>query len=299
MKSNKPDVSIIIPNYNGEKLLSKNLSSVLAAKKYERNKIREIIIVDDGSIDNSVDLIKHKFPEVKLIKHKVNRGFSAAVNTGARTAKGKLLVLLNNDVIPEKDFLVWIIPHFKEKNVFAVSLNEKGYSWAKGKFEEGFIVHEMGPKVKKTHITFWVSGGSGSFRRSYWMKLGGMDEKLLSPFYWEDIDLCYRAAKRGLKLLWEPKARVLHKHETTLSKFPQRYVQRVRERNQLLFIWKNLTSPTLFKKHISGLFKRVFAHPGYARIVLYALFKVNIVVKARKKEKKQSRVSDEAIFASF
>lgn len=242
--NSKLDISIIIPNYNGEQLLKKNLPKVISTSEFKKNRILEIIVVDDGSTDDSVKLIKEKFPEVRLFKHRINRGFSAAVNTGARAAKGKLLALLNNDVIPENDFLVAVIPHFKNRRVFAVSLNEEGFSWAKGKFEEGFINHEMGPESQKAHDTFWVSGGSGVFRRSQWMKLGGMDEKLLSPFYWEDIDLCYRAAKRGLRLLWEPKARVLHKHESTMSEFPAKYVQRVRERNQLLFIWKNLTSPS-------------------------------------------------------
>ena len=77
-----------------------------------------------------------------------------------------------------------------------------------------------------------------------------MDEKLLSPFYWEDIDLCYRAAKRGYINLWEPRGKVVHKHESTISKFPKIYVARVKERNQLLMLWKNIHSKNLIKKHI-------------------------------------------------
>ena len=208
--------SIIIPNYNGEDLLKENLSAVFVAKDLEANKILEVIIVDNGSSDGSIDYIKRNFPEVRLIKHKINRGFSAAVNTGARFAKGDLLVLLNTDVKPEKDFLVNTLSHFANEKIFGVSLHEKGYGPSIGLFKDGFIVHEPGAEGNSKQYTFWVSGGSGVFRRSDWMKLGGMDEKLLSPAYWEDLDLCYRALKRGLRLIWEPNSKVVHNHESTV-----------------------------------------------------------------------------------
>ena len=294
------EASIVIPYYKTPHLLRKNMPAVLNAKKFKKNKIVEVILVDDGSVDECATILKQDFPEVRLITHKKSRGFSSTVNTGARSAKSDLLVLLNTDVIPKKDFLVTVLPYFKDENVFAVSLHEKEYGWARGKFEEGFIVHAPGRESRKTHDTFWVSGGSGVFRRSYWMKLKGMDELLLSPFYWEDLDLSYRAAKRGWTLLWEPNAKVVHKHESTVSTLPnKRRVQRIQERNQLIFIWKNLTSPILFRKHITGLLARVARHPGYARIVLMALARIKGIIKARKKEKKECKVSDEAIFARF
>lgn len=293
------EVSIVVPNYNGEKLLEKNLPKVFDAKDNLKNKILEIIVVDDGSSDNSVTLVKEKFPEVILIRQKANRGFSSTVNLGVKAAKGDLICLINNDVIPQNDFLESVFRHFNKEDTFAVSLHEQGYGWAKGVFQDGFIVHSPGKESGSPHATFWVNGGSGAFRKSFWKKLGGMDDLLLSPFYWEDIDLCYRAQKRGLKLFWEPKARVVHKHETTISKFPKKFVERVRERNHLLFIWKNLTSPNLFRKHIRGLLKRLVKHPGYLRIVLAAFLRLSQVKRARKKEKKETTVSDEAVFDSF
>ena len=292
-------VSIIIPNYNGEKLLEKNIPHVLSAQKNEKNNIVEIIVVDDASPDGSVDWLKKKFPEVKVVKHKIKRGFPSSVNTGARTSKRDLLVLLNSDVIPDKDFLVSTLPLFKDDGVFAISFSEKDYSWAKGEFKNGFVEHGAGVKTKNVHDTFWVSGGSGIFRRDYWMTLGGMDEKLFSPFYWEDLDLGYRALKRGYKLLWDPASRVLHKHESTIGLLPKKYVDRIRERNQLIFIWKNITSPILIRKHVIGLLKRTLKGPGYTRIIIMAFSKIRLILKARKKEKKDCKVSDEAIFARF
>ena len=299
MNLNNLKVSVVIPSFNGEKLLKKNLPYLLRAMGNLSNFIKEIIVVDDGSSDNSVDLIKNKFPQVKLVRHKINRGFSASVNLGVKIAKGDLVCLINNDVIPENNFLANTLGHFEKEDTFAVSLHEEGYGWAEGVFREGYIMHSPGKEDTKVHSTFWVNGGSGVFRKSLWKKLGGMDDKLLSPFYWEDLDICYRAIKRGLKLYWEPRARVLHKHETTISKFPKKYVERIRERNHLLFIWKNLTSQSLFRRHVTGLFKRLARPPGYLRIVLVALLRLREVKRARRKEKKETIVSDEAIFASF
>lgn len=291
--------SVIIPNYNGERLLEKNLPAVLAAKANPANQILEVIVVDDASFDGSVKLLKEKFPEVRLIKHTKNRGFSATVNTGARAARGELLVLLNSDVIPTKDFLASTQKLFNDLDVFAVSLHEKGYAWGRGFFQDGYIQIGPGKETKTPHISLWVSGGSGVFRRDKWMELGGMDEKLLSPFYWEDIDLAYRAAKRGWKTLWDPDGQVEHKHESTISKLPRKYVERIRERNQLLFTWKNLHSPNLFKKHLAGVFSRTLRHPGYLRVVLMALGRLPLALKKRRKEKKESKISDETILARF
>ena len=291
--------SIIIPNYNTDFLLEKNLPVVLKAVGNSKNNIIEIILVDDGSQDKSAYVVRKNFAQIKLIRHTKNRGFSASVNTGARAARGDLLVLLNTDVLPAEDFLEKVTPLFEDPKVFAVSLNEGGYSWAKAVFKDGFIGHTPGDKDNKVHESFWVSGGSGVFRHSIWNKLGGMDEKLLSPFYWEDLDIAYRAHKRGYKLLWSPDGRVEHKHETTIKKLPQAYVQRIRERNHLLFIWKNLTSTNLFRRHIKGLTQRLVKSPGYLRIVLMALTRLSAVRKARKKEKKETKLSDEQIFSKF
>jgi len=299
MNTNKLTVSVVMPNLNGEKLLEKNLPILLAAKNYEPNNIIEVIIVDDGSWDGSVDFIKKNFPEVRLFKHTTNRGFSAAVNTGSRAAKGDLILLINTDVLPNKDFLVKVLPDFKDDKVFAVSLHEKGFGSARGYFADGYIQLAMGDEGNKIHDSFYVSGGSGVFRRSLWVELGGMDEKLLSPFYWEDIDLCYRAEKRGYKLLWEPNGIVEHHHESTISKFPKDYVAKVRERNQLLMLWKNVTSPTLTRKHVAGLLKRLIMHPGYIKIIIMAMGRFGVAMEKRKKEIKESKVSDEAIFARY
>lgn len=293
-------VSIVIPNWNGKELLEKNLPAVLEAAANPKNSILEVIVVDDKSTDDSVEFLEKNYKEqVRIVRHTKNRGFPSSVNTGTRTARGTIVCLLNTDVIPQKNFLEKAEKHFEDSNVFAVSLHERGYGPSVGKFEFGFIGFGPGKETDKFQNTFWVSGGSGLFRRSVWMRLKGFDEVLLSPYYWEDVDICYRAAKRGYKLLWEPTAIVEHKHESTMKKLNQKKVSKIKERNQLVFIWKNLTSANMFRKHIRGLLRRTLKNPGYIRIVFLALSKLPKIISARKKEKKEGRVSDEAIFARF
>ncbi len=298
----KFSVSLVIPNWNGLSLLEKNLPHWIKAKNFSGNHISEIVIVDDKSTDDSLFFLRKNYSkEVKIVAHKVNRGFSSAVNTGVRTAKSQLVCLLNTDVIPSNDFLVSVVKDFNDDKVFAVSLHERGYGYAKALFESGFVVHRPGSEKNKPVESFWASGGSCVVRRDIWMELGGFDEKLFSPFYWEDVDLGYRAHKRGYKVLWEPNARVIHKHESVINEksFRRSWLNLIKERNHLLLNWKNLTSPALFKKHKIGLRKRILTHPGYLKVFIAALLKYSDVKMARDREKKESTVSDESVFAKF
>lgn len=291
--------SIIIPNWNGKKLLAKNLPAVLTAA----GKKAEVIVVDNGSTDGSVEFLKNLAQEdknsiMRIIEVSENRGFAYACNLGVEKAKGELVVLLNNDVMPEKNFLEPLEQDFADPEVFAVSLNEPQWSWAKGIWRKGFIEHQPGKKTKSHHISFWANGGSGAFRKKIWGQLGGFDE-LHHPFYWEDIDLSYRAWKRGYKIIWEPRSIVHHKHEGTISRFPKKYVGMISQRNQLLFIWKNITDPKMIWQHKFWLGKRLLTTPGYWRPFLTALVRLPKILPRRLKERQEQEVSDEKIFAQF
>ncbi len=285
--------AVVIPNWQGRKLLEKNLPSVL------RVGFDEVIVVDDASTDSSAAFLTEHFPTVKIVRHKKNQGFSSTVNDGVAATSADIVFLLNSDVVPEKNILCFVLKHFEDRQVFGVSLREKGYSYAIPKIEQGFIGHQMGPESDKPHNTFWISGGSGAFRRSIWANLGGLDA-LLNPFYWEDVDLSYRALKRGWKLIWEPEALVAHKHESTINRkyFSTRYLNYIKERNQLLFCWKNLNLGWIVSKHIPGLLWRL-RHLGYVMPVLWALSKLPQVIVRRTREAKEVKVTDEEIFSQF
>lgn len=290
-------VSVIIPNYNGISLLKKNMPALVTCANLFVNKIVEIIVVDNGSTDESVKYLKDNFPAVVIIRHKENRGFAKAINMGVRYSKGNILLLINNDVSVKGSFLETALTHFVDARVFAVSLHEKGFGPATANFDKGLLEHRSLPESENTLKTFWVSGGSGLFNKNLWKDLGGLDDRLFSPFYWEDLDICYRAAKRGYKLLWEGRSKVEHNHESTSRLMDQRKVNLIREANELKFVWKNITSKRLFKKHHGYLFSRILRHPGYLRVVFKALSNLPEIKRARLKEKREAKVSDEALFA--
>lgn len=245
-------VSIVIPNWNGVYLMKKHLRSVsVAAPK------AEIIVADDRSDDGSAEYLKKNFPNVQVVKRNRREGFAANVNAGVARAHGDIVVLLNTDVEPEVGFLSPLTDRFADPNVFAVGSLEKSHEDGKvalrgrgiARWEKGFYIHARG-EVGSTD-TAWVAGGSGAFRKSMWEKLGGMDT-LYNPFYWEDIDLSYRARKAGWKTLFEPKSVVHHYHEEGKIKreFSPTVVKRIAYRNQFIFIWKNLTNVKILFAHI-------------------------------------------------
>jgi len=264
------NISVVIPNYNGENLLKKNLPKVFEAAKYYASEAKasvEIIVIDDSSSDNSIEYIKYQISKIKntyqkskiiikYFKNEKNLGFSSTVNRGVKESGGEIVVLLNTDVRPQKDFLIHLIPHFKDEKLFAVGCMDKSIENGKvilrgrgvGKWEKGFLVHSRG-EVDKTD-TLWVSGGSGAFKKSIWEKLGGFDE-LYNPFYWEDIDLSYRAIKSGYKIVFEPKSVVVHEHEegAIKKKYSDFKIKTIVYRNQLIFVWKNITDLDLYLLH--------------------------------------------------
>jgi len=288
--------SIIIPNWNGEKLLKENLPAVLSTSA------DEVIIVDNGSTDGSLQFLKklkNKSSMVRIIELEKNYGFGYACNLGVKKAVGEVIVLLNNDVVPEKDFLKPLKEDFKDPRVFAVSLGEPQWSWAKGKWEKGFVEHESGPKTKTPHISFWANGGSGAFRKSVWEKLGGLDE-IFAPFYWEDIDLSYRAWKRGYQVLWEPKSIVHHQHESTIgSHFSKSYIDFISQRNQLLFVLKNITNLRMITENRIYLWKKLLTSIGYWRVFLAVCLKIPMILPRLIKEFLEKKVSDEQVFKQF
>lgn len=243
-------VSIVIPNYNGQELLKKNLPKVMVSSGNA-----EIIVVDDYSSDNSLEILK-EFP-VTVIRNEKNLGFSKTVNRGVKESSGEIVVLLNTDVVPEKDFLEPLIAHFKDEKVFAVGCMDKSIEGAKtvlrgrglGKWERGFLIHRRG-EVDKTS-TLWVAGGSGAFRKSIWDRLGGLID-LYSPFYWEDIDISYRAQKSGYKVLFEPKSIVIHEHQkgAIKVKYSPFAIKTISYRNQIIFSWVNISDFSLLSSHL-------------------------------------------------
>lgn len=260
------NISVIVTNWNGIKLLKKNLINVINTSP----EAQEIIIADDASKDKSVSYIKklqQKYPKIRLIANKNNLGFGKNTNNAVSRAKGDLIVLLNSDITPEKNYIKNALPHFKNPSVYGVGFSEKdNENWAKIFWKDGYIQYQPGKEIKKTHITGWLSGGGCIIRKEIFQKLGGFDP-IYAPFYSEDLDIGYRAWKSGYTLLWEPKCVIHHKHEATMSKFPKRFLDYVKERNRLLTVLRNITDPKMIRQNKITMILRVLSGPNYLKII--------------------------------
>ena len=258
-------IDIVIPSFNGKYLLEKHLPQVFANTDF----LNKVIIVDNGSTDGTIDWLHEKYPEVVVVKNDRNLGFTKPVNQGAAVSKAKYLVLLNNDVHPEKDYLKNIFHFFDDEKVFAVSFNENESSWPLVRWD-GKIQFTRGEDKGGPRYTAWASGGSAIFKRSIWDKIGGLNE-IYAPFYWEDIDLGFRAWKMGYKIIWDNKSLVFHEHESTAKKINPAYLSLIKQRNEILFNWINISDKKLVKEHRKYLFTHTLKHPGYLKVVLAAL----------------------------
>ena len=297
-------IGVVIPNYNGEHILTKNLPKVLEAVSGVERIDAEIIIPDDNSTDNSIQVInkfigenKNSKVKIKLLTVNKNKGFSSNVNYGVDNSNGDVLILLNSDVIPSKSFLKPLLKHFEDENIFAVGCMDESIENGKtilrgrgiGRWSRGFLVHRAG-EVNKNK-TLWVSGGSGAFKKNIWEKLGGLDE-IYDPFYWEDIDLSYRAQKSGYITLFDKESVVVHEHETGAikTKHKPEGIKKIAYRNQFIFTWKNSDFSTLIS-HIFWLpyhlAKAVFSGDlPFILGLLLALKKLRTVINSRRQARK-------------
>lgn len=261
-----PTIDIVIPSFNGKYLLEKHLPQVFKNSDY----LNKVIIIDNGSSDGTVSWLEKEYPQVIVVENETNLGFTKPINQGVSKSSAEYIVLLNNDVRPEKGYLANILNFFEDDKVFAVSFNENESSWPLVRWD-GKIQFTRGEEKSKPRYTAWASGGSAIFRRSIWDKLGGFNE-IYSPFYWEDIDIGYRAWKSGYKVIWDNESLVFHEHESTAKKINPSYLSLIKQRNELLFTWINITDKDFVRSHRKFLFTHVLKHPGYLKIILAAFF---------------------------
>lgn len=299
-------VSIVIPTHNGLELLKKILPSILdLIKNVEDN---EIFVVDDGSGDRTSDYLKGYSSQIKVIVLKKNVGFGSACNTGVSQARNSLVLLLNNDVLINSDFLTPALSTFRKQekkgqNIFALACrvlkgDQKTYYHFRneGIFSKGEII--IKPVSDEKGSTFFASGVMMLFSKEVFMELGGFDD-LYHPFYWEDVDICYRALKKGYRIIYNPKIVIYHKDQSTTvfskkGKFPlffaKMYARIIQERNQYLFTWKNILDHGLILKHITWIPIQLLLslknkdHIFKSIGLIFALMKLKKALKKRKKE---------------
>lgn len=305
------NISIVIPSFNGKHLLEKYLPSVLTAIENYSSGKTELIVVDDGSEDDTENYLKLNFHSVKVLRREINRGFSSAANYGIFSAAYNIVVLLNNDLEISKDFLYYLQEHFEDKDIFAVRPGLKNTPEEEilenpkigGGFKYGiFDVPKVSNKEMK--YAFFAGGGAATYDKKKFVELGGFDE-IFSPFYYEDVDLSYRAWKRGWKIIYEPRSQAYHRGGATIFKYYKNsYINTISERNKYFLVWKNITSKNLLLKHLAFIPIRIIVSILKCRFTtligfFYALCQLNEVTKKRKTEKQAAKMTDREIFNMF
>jgi len=297
---NNNGVSIIIPNYNGESLLNKNLPSVMHAAETYHGEC-EIIVVDDGSRDGSVDLASNRFPQIKVIKHAVNQGFAEAVYTGIQHAASEIIILLNSDVRPNSDFIAPLVEKLQGQKTFSVSPlvcdpmgKPQTVSWNLGRIKRGDIKfrswtldearhrRENGHELKN----LFASGGSLAMKKTMFIRLGGF-LPIYKPFYYEDVDLCTRAWMNGWQTLFEPRSIIVHDHEGSIRlHFDAWRIRTTRLRNRFFYLWLHLSRKKLIISHIPWIGYRLLNRMlhldmTYAIALIMACFRLKEVIMLR------------------
>lgn len=242
-----PLVSVIVINYNGKEFLKDCLESIYGQTYHNF----ELIVVDNGSTDGSVQFIKEKFPDTILIENKENLGFAVANNQGIEILRGKYVALLNNDTVVDRDWLknlvtaaesssedtgMWAgkILSLENPNIIdsvgGLIISNDGIAKGRGRLERDIGQYDREEEV------FIPSACAALYRKRMFDEVGLFDEDFFA--YCEDTDLGLRARLAGWKTISAPKAVVYHHYSGTTGKYTSIKAYLV-ERNHIWLAIKN------------------------------------------------------------
>lgn len=245
--------SLLVLNYNGLRLLEGCFDTLGAATNYGRD--HDTYLIDNGSSDESIAYTQTRYPWVKIIRAPRN-AFLFTYNDIMPQIETEAILLLNNDILVEPDFLPPLLRHLQEPDVFAVNcrvltgdrVTPQG-SRTSGGLHRGLWWYHQLPDIDRVSTAFFALGGQAAFSRSKFMEIGGFDE-LFWPLYHEDIDLSIRAWRRGWRILYEPASVLYHLGgQTSSNEYKQRELRKIVSQNTFLLQWKNFTSPESQREH--------------------------------------------------
>lgn len=294
---NKYPISVIIPVYKNYEIFLKYLE---VNKKYFTG--CEVIVMNDYPLENISQKVKKILSTAIVINNKKNLGFAGNVNSGMKKSTRSYVLLINSDVILKDYSFLNSLEYFKKnQKLFAVGFAQeekdgKIVGSNRGYFINGLInhSHQLISNFQQPISNFWAEGGSSIFSKKLFTDLGMLDD-LFNPFYWEDIDLSYRAWKSGYQILYDPNIKVEHHHESTIGKyFDKKKILKIAFRNQIIFQWKNLTDEDLILKHLLNIPKLIFTCGFFA-----ALVKLPKILQARQKALKLFVKTDKEILNKF
>lgn len=251
-------VSIVIPNYNGRHLLEKYLPSVFTAAQNANTEF-EIIVIDDGSKDDSVEFVTTHYPKIKLLVNDKNRGFSYTCNHGIRESRYELILLLNSDVKLDPNYFSAQWKYFDKADTFGVMA--RIMSFDESRIEDAArLLYYSGCRIKANKFyysedqndeevyTAYLSGANALVDAKKLKELGGFDE-IYSPFSSEDFDLSLRAWQVGWKCYYEHRSFCFHHVSgSTKTQIKSNFIKKTYYRNR--YILQNI--------HLTGIRKALY-----------------------------------------
>ncbi|MGC9397902.1 MAG: glycosyltransferase family 2 protein [Anaerolineae bacterium] len=288
--------SVIIPVWNGMEYLRDCLDALLAQDYPDF----EVIAVDNASTDGSADFIAEHYPGVRLIRNEQNVGFVGACNRGLGEGEGEVLVLLNQDTRVEEGWLSNLVRTISEDSTVGIvgckllypdgrlqhaggCIDVRGNSHHFGRGEK-----DVGQFDERREVDF-VTGAGLAISRPAFEVVGKLDEGYTIGYY-EDVDWCYRVAKAGFRVVYEPSAVMVHKEASLLAEFDDHRRVYLPHRNRLRFVLKHLSLSELREGFL--LAERSWLESlgeGEERLVammhriyLYYLLNLHELVKARR-----------------
>lgn len=272
-------VAVIILNWNGAKLLREYLPAVLATTN---SSIGRVIVADNGSTDDSLQVLRDEFPDVEVLSFESNLGFAAGYNRAIAETGYELTVLLNSDVKPDYGWLdglyAYMCAHedcgacqpkimsLREPTRFEYAgacggfIDRHGYPYCRGRIF-GDCEIDYGQYDSERDV-FWASGAALMVRSELYLKVGGLDPAFFA--HMEEIDLCWRIRLEGYKVAAVPSTRVFHLGGGSLPAENPRKTY-LNFRNNLLMLHKNLPDGV---RGVSLLTRRLLDTVAWAKYVV-------------------------------
>ena len=266
----KPDISVLIPAYNGAPWLAETLSRLPAASG---DALFETILVDNASTDETVEVAR-KAAGVQVLRNEKNLGFSRAVNRAAAASRGKVLVVINQDLYLQPNALKILSEFLSSQSVVAggaLTFQGGAPQPSFGPFPtligtlwrlllpRRIRKYDLDPVSDQTRPVDWITGAFIGFPRELFDAIGGFDEDYF--MYYEDVDFCLRAREAGFPSYFVPSAQAVHVAPySDRGEAPAWLRQEVR-RSQVTFFQKN--RPALESCAITAINRAYFAVHGW------------------------------------
>tara|TARA_B100001059_G_scaffold52716_1_gene46528 strand:+ start:5077 stop:6063 length:987 start_codon:yes stop_codon:yes gene_type:complete len=304
-------LGIVILNWNGKSLLEKFLPSIIKCTPSEHN----IYVIDNGSIDDSINFIEKHYRRIIIIKLEFNYGFAKGYNEGLKKINDDILCLLNNDVEVTENWTENILKQFKSESKTAVIqpklkdfynkekfdyagaaggfLDKYGYAYCNGRIYNK-VENDHSQYDKITEI-FWACGACFFIRNSVFKDLGGFDEMFWA--HYEEIDLCWRIQNTGYKIKYNHNSVVYHANGATLDQNNSKKTF-LNYRNKLFTLTKNSKNNLFFLLlekffidtiiSIYILFNKGISHfTAIIRAYLSFYKHINLLIEFRKKNERK------------